>query len=158
MPRTSIITTAFLTTAALAAGFTGGASAKKVTQLSCTLEITALGQPNPSGTQVGTASCPDPFGSGTHFSAYTVTSGATPGTGTIAATFTNTYHRGTASGTAAMTFTATSATSVAYSGTVTYTSGTRKFKHVQGGGTIECTSTDRGAHKSCTVTSTLTGV
>lgn len=157
MRRTSILTTAILTTAAVSAGFTGGAAAKKVTQLSCTLELIAQGQPNPSGTHVGTASCPKPFGSGTHFNAYTVTPTA-PGTGTVAATFTNTYARGTASGTAAMTFTATSETNVSYSGTVTYTSGTGKFKHVKGTGTIECTSTDRGAHKSCTVTSTLTGV
>ncbi len=81
-----------------------------------------------------------------------------PGTGTVSAQFTNTYHRGTASGTATMTFTATSPTDITYSGTVTYTGGTRKFKHVQGGGTIACTSSDGGAHKSCTVTSTLTGI
>ncbi len=47
---------------------------------------------------------------------------------------------------------------MSYSGTVTYTNGTGKFKNVRGGGAIECTSGDRGAHKSCTVHSTLTGV
>jgi hypothetical protein len=157
MRRTSIITTTLLASTALAAGFSGGASAKhEATQLSCALELVAEGIPNPTGTHSGTVECPDPFGSGTHASTYTVTPTGM-GTGTIAAEFTNTYHRGTASGTAAMTFTAT-ATGIVYSGTVTYTGGTRKFKHVQGGGTIECTSTDRGAHKSCTVTSTLSGI
>jgi hypothetical protein len=157
MRRTPIITTTLLATVALAAGFTGGASAKHgTTELSCTLELVTTAPP-PNGTHAGAAECPDPFGSGTHFSAFTVTPTGM-GQGSIAATFTNTYHRGTASGTAAMTFIATSPTNITYSGTVTYTSGTRKFKHVQGTGTIECTSTDGGAHKSCTVDSVLTGI
>ena len=158
MRRTSILTTTLLAgTALLAAGFTGGASAKHAaTELRCALELTTTSPP-PNGTHSGTAECPGPFGSGTHFSAFRVTPTGM-GTGSIAATFTNTYHRGTTSGTADMTFTASSPTNITYSGTVTYTSGTRKFKHVQGTGTIECTSTDGGAHKSCTVDSVLAGI
>jgi hypothetical protein len=157
MRRTPFISTTLLATAALAAGLTGGASAKQgPTELSCTLELVTQ-TPPPNGTQSGTVECPDPFGSGTHYSAFTVTPTGI-GTGTISATFTNTYHRGTASGTAELTFTATSPSNITYTGTVTYTGGTRKFKHVAGGGTIECTSTDGGAHKSCTVNSTLTGI
>jgi len=57
-----------------------------------------------------------------------------------------------------MTFSATSPKDIAYTGTVTYTGGTGKFKHVNGSGTIHCTSSDGGAHKACTVNSTLTGV
>ncbi len=158
MRRTSIVTTTLLAGAALAAGVTSGASAKKgTTELSCTLALVTQSQPNPSSTHLGTAECPAPFGSGTHFSAFTVAPTG-PGTGTVTATFTNTYARGSASGTAQMTFTVTSPGNVTYSGTVTYTGGTRKFKHVAGSGTIECTSTDGGAHKSCTVNSTLTGI
>jgi hypothetical protein len=157
MRRTSIITTTLLASTALAAGFSGGASAKhEATQLSCALELVTTSPP-PNGTHSGGVECPEPFGSGTHVSAFTVTPTGT-GTGSIAATFTNSYHRGTASGTAQMTFTVTSPGHVTYDGTVTYTGGTRKFKHVAGGGTIHCTSTDGGAHKSCTVDSVLTGI
>jgi len=157
MRRTTIITTALAATAALAVGPVGGASAKKATQLDCGLKLFAQGQPNPSGIQFGFVTCQEPFGNGVHYDEYTVTP-TSPGHGTIAATFTNSYDLGTTSGTAALTFTATGETSVAYSGTVTYTHGTGKFKQIAGGGTIECTSVDRGAHKSCTVHSTLTGV
>jgi hypothetical protein len=157
MRRTALITTTLVATAALAAGFSGGASAKQgPIELSCSLALVTQ-TPPPNGTHSGTVDCPDPFGSGTHDSAFTVTPTGM-GTGTIAATFTNAYHRGTTSGTAQLTFAATSPTNITYSGTVTYTGGTRKFKHVAGGGTIECTSTDGGAHKACTVNSTLTGI
>ena len=157
MRRTPLITTTLLATAVLAAGFTGGASAKQgTTELSCSLELVTT-TPPPNGTHSGSVACPGPFGSGTHVSAFTVTPTGV-GTGTITATFTNSYHRGTASGTAQMTFTASSPSNITYSGTVTYTGGTRKFKHVEGGGTIVCTTTDGGAHKSCIVNSTLTGI
>lgn len=51
---------------------------------------------------------------------------------------------------------ATGATNITYSGTVTYTGGTGKFEDLTGSGTIQCTTTDAGAHKSCTVNSTTT--
>ena len=57
-----------------------------------------------------------------------------------------------------MTFAATSPMNITYKGTVTYTGGTGKFRHVKGTGTIECTTTDGGAHKACTVKSRLTGL
>jgi hypothetical protein len=41
---------------------------------------------------------------------------------------------------------------------VTYTGGTGAFTHVKGTGTVACTTTDGGAHKSCVVDSKLTGV
>ena len=57
-----------------------------------------------------------------------------------------------------MTFTATSPENVTYTGTVTYTGGTAAFRRARGSGTITCTTTDGGAHKSCTSNSKLTGV
>lgn len=81
------------------------------------------------------------------------------GPGTVTATFKNFYDRGTTRGTASMTFgPPTAPGNITYSGTVTYTGGTGRFKHVKGSGTIACTTTDGGAHKTCTVNSRLTGV
>ena len=159
MRRRSIFTTALMATAGLAAAPLGGASAQgdKVTKLTCTLELNAQGAPNPSGTHFGFATCPKPFGKGLHYNSYTVTPSA-PGQGSIAASFKNYYNLGTARGKAAMTFAATSPMNITYKGTVTYTGGTGRFRHVKGSGTIECTTTDGGAHKSCTVTSKLTGL
>jgi hypothetical protein len=39
-----------------------------------------------------------------------------------------------------------------------YPGGTGRFEHGGGSGTIECTSTDGGAHRTCTVDSKLTGI
>jgi hypothetical protein len=157
--RKLILTTAVLTAAALALAPAGGAAAKKqrAKDFSCTLQLFAQGAPNPSGIQFGLASCPSPFGHGVHYDAYTVTP-TSPGHGTIAGKFKNYYNRGTAHGTFALTFAASSPGQIAYTGTVTYTGGSGRFKHVKGAGTIECTSADGGAHKSCTVNSRLTGV
>ena len=71
--------------------------------------------------------------------------------GTATATFKNYYNHGTTRGTVALTITPTSPTNITYTGTITYTGGTGKFARVKGGGTITCTTTDGGAHKSCTV-------
>ncbi|MEY2514095.1 MAG: hypothetical protein QOJ89_1453 [bacterium] len=57
-----------------------------------------------------------------------------------------------------LTIAAGSPTNLTYTGTVTYTSGSGRFKHVRGGGTIACSTTDGGAHKQCNVTTTLTGI
>ncbi len=159
MRRRSIITTALAASAALAVSPGIGAAAKspKVTKLTCTLAMNAQGAPNPSGIHLGFATCPRPFGRGLHYNSYTVTPTA-PGQGSIAARFKNYYDRGTAKGTAALTFTASSPANITYTGTVTYTGGTGAFRRVRGRGTIECTSADGGAHKSCTVKSTLTGI
>jgi len=158
MRRNSIIGTALVTTAALALAPAGeAAKSKHTTKLSCALELYAQGMPNPSGIHFGFAQCPSPFGKGLHYNAYTVTPTGM-GKGTVAAKFKNYYNRGTTRGTVAMTFSATSPKDIAYTGTVTYTGGTGKFKHVNGSGTIHCTSSDGGAHKACTVNSTLTGV
>lgn len=80
-----------------------------------------------------------------------------PGHGTITGRFKNYFDRGTRSGTFELTFAATSPTNIAYTGTVTYTGGTGKFKHLRGSGTIQCATTDGGAHKACAVNSTITG-
>ncbi len=159
MRRRWILPTALIATAGLAAAPAGGAAAKgdKVTKLECALALNAQGAPNPSGIHFGFATCPKPFGKGLHHNSYTVTPTG-QGQGTVTAHFKNYYNLGTARGKAAMTFAATSPMNITYRGTVTYTGGTGRFRHVKGSGTIECTTTDGGAHKSCTVTSKLTGL
>ncbi len=158
MRRRWIFTAALMATAGLAAAPHSGASAKagKVTKLTCTIAMNAQGAPNPSGIHLGFVRCPQPFGNGLHHNSYTVTPTG-PGQGSIAARFKNYYNLGTTSGRAALTFAATSPMNITYKGTVTYTGGTGKFRRVRGSGTIECTTTDGGAHKSCTVKSRLTG-
>ncbi len=159
MRRKTMFGTALVAAVALAGGSAGGASAKhgKVTTLDCTLQLYAQGAPNPSGIHFGFTHCPKPFGEGLHFNEYTVTPTG-PGTGAVAGTFKNFYDRGTTHGSVAMTFAATGPGAVTYTGTVTYTGGTGRYKHVRGSGTIQCATTDGGAHKTCSVTSRLTGV
>ena len=162
MRRPSIILTAVIAAGTLTLVVAGGAPAKseRRTTLDCSLSIFAQGPPQgtpPSGIQFGFAECPRPFGRGLHYSAYTVTPSG-PGRGTIAGTFKNAYNRGTAGGTFTLMFSATSPTNITYAGTVTYTRGTGAFSHVRGSGTITCTSSDAGAHKACSVHSTLTGI
>lgn len=159
MRRRWIFTTTLMAAAGLAVAPLAGASARdgKMTKLTCTLALNAQGAPNPSGTHFGFAKCPRPFGRGLHYNSHTVTP-TSPGQGSIAARFKNYYDLGTARGRAAMTFSATSPMNITYKGTVTYTGGTGTFRHVKGSGTIECTTTDGGAHKSCTVKSRLTGL
>ncbi len=159
MRRTTIIGTAVIATAALAAGPAAGAPAKKnkVTELTCTLENFAQGTPNPTLIQFGFANCPKPFGRGLHYSRVTV-SPTGPGQGTATGTFKNYYDRGTAHGTATLSFAPTAPGVIGFTGTVTYLGGTGRFRGVRGNGTIECTSTDAGAHRTCTVRSRLTGI
>lgn len=158
MQRRSIIAAALAATAALTTlSATGVAAKPKMTKVNCTLELFAQGAPNPSGIHFGIPSCPGTFGTGLHHNSYTVTPTA-PGQGTIAATFKNAYNLGTVRGTAAMTFAATSPGNIAYAGTVRYTRGTGAYRKVRGTGTITCTTSDGGVHKSCTVTSKVTGL
>jgi hypothetical protein len=160
MTRARYIAIAIAAAAAAVALLPGGAAAAnstKAKKVHCTLELIALGKPNPSGAQFGFPSCPAPLGKGLHYSTYTVTP-SSPTSGSIAGRFKNYYNTGTLRGTVAMTFSATSPESITYTGTVSYTGGTGAFKHVTGPGTITCTSTDGGAHKSCIVDSKLTGV
>lgn len=159
MRRRRIFTAVLMASAGLAVGPLGGAAAhgEKVTTLTCTLALNAQGAPNPSGIHLGFAKCPKPFGKGLHHNSYTVTPTG-PGQGSVVAKFKNYYNLGTARGRATMTFAATSQSNITYSGTVTYLGGTGRFRHVKGSGTIRCTTTDGGVHKSCTVTSKLTGV
>jgi hypothetical protein len=159
MQRRWIITAGLVITAALGLPPGSGASAKGVgtKKLTCTLQLYAQGAPNPSGIHFGFASCPRPFGRGVQHNAYTVTP-TSPGHGTVSGRFRNYYDRGSTRGSFALTFTATTMHDLTYTGTVTYTGGTGAFAHVKGHGTIVCTTSDGGAHKSCTVKSTLTGV
>jgi hypothetical protein len=162
MRRRYIIPTALAAAAALAVAPSTGATAKakkKVTKTTCTIEAFQQGVPNPSAIQFGFVSCPKPFGPGLHYSAFTVTSQPAPGVpGAANGNFKNYYNRGTARGTFKLAIVASGPTNFTYTGRVTYTGGTGKFKRVKGGGTIVCTTTDRGAHKLCTVNTTLTGV
>lgn len=164
MRRRYLITTALVATATLAVAPATGAPAKskKAKTFSCTIDNYALGQPtpaNPTVVHLGFVSCPKPFGEGLHHNRVTITkmpAAGVPGAATV--TFKNFYNRGTTRGTVALTITPSSPTNITYTGTITYTGGTGKFKRLKGGGTIQCTTTDGGAHKSCTVNSTLTGV
>ncbi len=161
MRHRNLISIAVMATAAIVVGPGAGASAKskKVTELRCTIEAFQQGVPNPSAIQFGFVSCPKPLGNGLHYSALTVTSRPAPGVpGAANGTFKNYYNRGTTSGTFELTITASGPTSLTYTGTVTYTGGTGRFKRVEGGGTIVCTTTDGGAHKLCEVNTTLTGI
>jgi len=158
MLRKRVIRSAVIAGATLAVGCAGGASAQSAqpTPLTCTLELFAQGPPSPTGgIQFGLVACPRPLGMGVHYSTTMVTP-TSPGHGTVAVHFKNFFDRGTRSGTAALTFAATSPTNITYTGTVTFTGGTGKFKHLRGSGTIQCTSTDAGAHKTCTVNATVT--
>jgi hypothetical protein len=159
MRQGRIFTTMLAVSAAVALAPGSGVAAKpaKVTRLACSLTLNAQGQPNPSGIHLGFAACPAPLGRGLHYNTYTVTP-TSPGHGTIASRFKNYYDRGTTKGTAALTFAATSPTNITYTGTVTFTGGTGAFRRIKGKGTIQCTTTDGGAHKACTVNSKVTGI
>lgn len=160
MRRTPGIALALATAGVLAvAPNAAAAKGKPVKSFSCSLEQFAQGVPNPSGIHFGLASCPTPFGEGLHFNRYTVTPPSPAGPGKVVGTFKNYYNLGTAHGTFVLTFPPPATPgSITYTGTVTYTGGTARFKKVRGNGTIRCTTTDGGAHKSCTVNSKLTGI
>jgi hypothetical protein len=165
MQRRYLIPSAVVAAAVLVVGSAPGATAKTnktAKQFSCTIDSVALGQPAPASptiSQLGFVSCPSPFGSGLHYSEITVTQFPAPGApGAATGTFKNYFSRGTTRGTVALTIIPTNPTNLTYTGTVTYTGGTGRFRHVAGGGTIQCTTTDAGAHKSCDVHTTLTGV
>ena len=149
--RRTILATAAVAAAAVAAAT--GAAAKSVTPRSvpCTLAIFAQGPPaNGTGIQFGRVNCPRPYGKGVHFDTYALTPTG-PGRGTLAVRFKNYFDRGTRSGTAALTFAATSPTNITYTGDVTISGGTGAFSHLTAREKIQCTTTDGGAHKSCTV-------
>jgi len=159
--RRYIIPTALVATAAIAAGAGTGASAKSDApkKLKCKIEMFALGQPNPSVGHLGFVKCPKPFDRGLHYNRVTITKKPSPGVpGAATGKFKNYYNRGTTKGTVVLTIVVTSPLNQTYTGTVTYTGGTGRFRHVKGSGKIECTTADAGAHKSCKVKSTLTGV
>lgn len=161
MRHTTLIGIVVMATAAFAIGPGAGASAttKKVTKLTCTIEVYQQGVPSPSAIQFGFVACPKPLGAGLHYNKITVTSKPAPGVrGAANGTFKNYYNTGTTRGTFKLTVVASSPTNLTYTGTVTYTGGTAKFRQIAGGGTIACTTTDGGAHKSCEVKSTLTGI
>ncbi len=161
MRHSNPITMAVIATAVIAVGPGSGASAtsKKTTKLSCTIEAFQQGMPNPSAIQFGYVSCPKPFGNGLHHSAFTVTTKPAPGLpGAANGTFKNYYNRGTTKGTFELTIVASNPANLTYAGTITYTGGTGKFKHIKGGGQLRCTSSDGGPHKSCTVELELTFV
>lgn len=161
MRRTLISTTAIAAaTALLLAPATGAtASRKHAKRFTCTLQLAVQGPPQgtpPAQPSLGLVACPAPFGDGVHQSTAVATP-TSPGHGTVAVNFKNYYDAGTTRGTVTGTFAATSPTDITYTGTVTYLGGTGRFRHVRGGGTIDCTSSDGGAHKACTVHTTLTG-
>jgi len=166
MRRKLMISTALVTIAALAAVPGSPASAQgksKVTKSSCTIDSQALGQPTPASptvTQLGFVACPQPFGSGLHYSRITIEKFPGPGVaGSATGTFKNYFNRGTTRGTVAVTVVANGGPmNLTFTGTVKYTGGTGRFKHVKGDGTIVCTSTDGGLHKSCKINTTLTGI
>lgn len=166
MHRNLMMGTTLVAIAALAVAPGNPASAKgkdRVTKSSCTIDSLALGQPTPAGptvTQLGFVACPQPFGSGLHHSQITIGKFPGPGvSGSATGTFKNYFNRGTTRGTVAVTVVANGGPmNLTFTGTVKYTGGTGRFRHVKGDGTIVCTSTDGGLHKSCNVNTTLTGI
>jgi len=105
----------------------------------------------------GQADCLRPLGKGVQFNSYSVTP-SSPTTGAITGTFKNYYDTGTTKGTFQLTFTATSLTDITYAGTVRVRSETGAFRRVRGSGTIECSTTDGGAHKICHAETALRGL
>jgi len=165
MGRKLTIGIAITAAAALAVIPGNAASAKstKVTKLSCTIDSYALGQPTPASptvTHLGFVGCPKPFGSGLHYHQITIDRFPAQGVaGAASGHFKNYFNHGTTRGTVVTSVVANGGpANLTFTGTVTYTGGTGKFRRVKGGGTIVCTSTDGGAHKSCTINTTLTGV
>jgi hypothetical protein len=159
MRRSWIITTALIAIAALTVGAATGASAKsaKARHITCTFELSSQGPPQgtpPRAISFGLVSCPPPLGEGVHYGSAVATPTG-PGQGKTAVSFKKFFDRGTISGTVAGTFAATSPTNIVYQGTVTVTGGTGAFSRVKGGGTLDCTSSDGGAHKACTADLTL---
>ncbi len=155
MYRRTIITTA--ASAVLTLGVSA-APAADTTKMRCTFEITAQNPPkSPSGTHFGHADCLAPLGKGVQFNSYSVTP-ASPTAGVTDGTFKNHYNRGTTKGTFQMNFAASSPTQITYTGTVRVRRGTGAFRRVRGAGTITCTTTDGGAHKTCNVSTTLRGL
>jgi hypothetical protein len=162
MRSRSIITTAVIAAAALTLGVgtTASAESAQAKHINCAFELSSQGPPQgtpPVGVSFGLVACPRPFGDGVHYGTSTVTPTG-PGQGTVTVRFKKYFNRGTFSGTVAGTFAATSQMNITYQGKVTVTGGTGAFKQIKGGGTINCTSSDGGAHKSCTVKLTLTGI
>ncbi len=151
------IPTAAAAVAALASSV-AAVPAADVTTMRCTFEITAQNPPRaPSGTHFGHADCLRPFGRGVQFNSYSVTP-TSPSTGTISGSFKNYYNRGTTNGTFEMTFAASSPTDIAYTGTVRLKGATGAFRRARGSGTIACSTTDGGMHKTCNVRTTLRGL
>lgn len=162
MRSTSIATPALVAAAALTLGVSSGVSAQSATAktIDCTFELYSQGPPQgtpPRGITFGLVACPRPFGDGLHYGTSTVTPTG-PGQGTVAVRFKKYFNRGTFKGTVAGTFAATSPMNITYEGKVTVTGGTGAFKHIKGRGTINCTSADGGAHRSCKVKLTLKGI
>jgi len=162
MRSRSIITTALVAATALTIGAGTGASAKtaKAKHISCTFQLYSQGPPQgtpPRALSFGLVACPRPLGDGLHHGTSTVTPTG-PGQGTVAVSFKKYFNRGTFKGTVAGTFAATSPTNIDYKGKVTVTGGTGAFRHIKGRGAINCTSSDGGAHRSCTVKLTLKGI
>lgn len=159
MRRRTLSTVAVVAIATLTYGVGSSAAKGKRMTLTCTIEAFQQGLPDPSAIHLGFVKCPKPLGHGLHYNAFTVTT--TPAAGAPGAAegrFVNYYDRGTTRGTFRLAIVASSPTSLTYRGTVTYSAGTGKFKHIKGVGTIVCTSSDAGARKLCTVTTTLTGL
>ena len=162
MRRRWMITAALVATAALAIGSGTGASAtsKKAKQISCTFELASQGPPQgtpPRAISFGLVSCPRPLGNGVHYGSSVATPSG-PGQGTVAVSFKKYFDRGTFRGTVAGTYAATSPPNSVYKGTVTVTGGTGAFRRIRGGGTIDCTSSDGGAHRSCKAELRLKGL
>ena len=159
MTRSKIITTAAVAVTALTVLPGAGVSArsKKVTKITTTIEQYAQGAPNPSGIQFGLVRSSAPLGKGLQYSSYTVTPPSATSPATVTGRFKNAYDLGTTHGTFALTFPAPGA-NVTYTGTITFTGGSGRFRNIKGGGTIVCTTSDGGAHKLCTVHAKATGI
>jgi hypothetical protein len=142
-------------TAALAVGVSGTALASNHAGTTCTYKLTNNPSSKTAGTLTGSVKCPKPAGKGHAKFIYTVTTSKK--TVTYAGTFHDHFpHRGRLAGT--FTMSGSRSANATLTGTFAVTKGTRKLSKASGGGTLTCTTTDRGAHYTCTAVFTTGGL
>lgn len=131
-------------------------SAAPTTPLTCAIALQSLATPaEPAGEEFGTVSCSRVFGDGVQHDVFEVTP-TSETAGLVHGRYTQYFETGTIHGEYDLTFEATSATTLALTGTATIGGGTGAYKHSEGSATLSCTSRDGITHTDCTETATLT--
>jgi hypothetical protein len=144
--------TGVLVAAPSGAAVTAKASAKKL-HLSCTSTAYGVDFPKLSGLAFAQVNCTKPFGVGVQRARTTAT--IVGSTVNVSGSYKNFFDDGTQSGTVKMSGPfGTGAITV--KGSVTSTRGTGAYKHINGKGSVTCTTTDAGKTFHCTVKGTVT--